>query len=50
MDWNGGDGWILLGDVVYHARICQGPNLRSRHPRIIGAATCAVFGKTWDVI
>jgi hypothetical protein len=19
--WNGGDGWILLGDVVCHARI-----------------------------
>jgi hypothetical protein len=22
MGWNGGDGWILLGDVNGHARIC----------------------------
>jgi hypothetical protein len=22
LGWNGGDGWISLGDVVSHARIC----------------------------
>jgi hypothetical protein len=22
MGWNGGDGWILSGDVDSHARIC----------------------------
>jgi hypothetical protein len=30
--WNGGDGWIPSGDVACHARICYGPNLRSRPP------------------
>jgi hypothetical protein len=42
-DWNGGDGWITSGDVVCHARIYQGPNLRSRHPRIICATICLVW-------
>jgi hypothetical protein len=42
-DWNGGDGWIPLGDVACHARICYGPNLRNRHPRTTGVTTCPVW-------
>jgi hypothetical protein len=41
--WNGGDGWIPSGDVVCHARICQGPDIRSRHPRTTCVATCLIW-------
>jgi hypothetical protein len=37
--WNGGDGWVPLGDVDRYAQICNGPSLRSRHLRTTGAAT-----------
>jgi hypothetical protein len=32
-----------VGVVVSHARICYVPNLRSRHHRTIGAATCLLW-------
>jgi hypothetical protein len=41
--WNGEDGGNPLGDVVCHARICYGPNLRSRYPRTTSAATCQIW-------
>jgi hypothetical protein len=41
--WYGGDGWTLSGDVISHARIYYGPNLRNRHPRTTGATTCSVW-------
>jgi hypothetical protein len=47
--WDGGDGWILSGDVVCHVRICQGLNLRSRHP-MTTCATRVQYGTTCLVI
>jgi hypothetical protein len=43
MDFIGGDSWIPSGEVDSHAQIFYGPNLRSRHPRTTGAATCSVW-------
>jgi hypothetical protein len=46
----GGHGWIPLGDVVFHARICYGPNLRSRPPgqhvppRVWYGTACLLIG------
>jgi hypothetical protein len=43
MGWNGRDDWIPSSDVICLARICEGLNLRSRHPRTTGATTYLVW-------
>jgi hypothetical protein len=41
--WNGGDSWIPSGDVVCYARICEGLNRESKHPRTTCTTTCLVW-------